>query len=583
MKAIEIQLGGKTHSVKALLEGKEGGEARLKELGLALFNHLNPNFPSNPESAMEWIQYLRWIVSGYENTLQNPYGDLSHYRLMPIFQNPKDEQETPLIQRIESTEWEPSTMDFSFFSKCLFILAVGGADTTFYNQMSPEEIEAFLRAVLPKTSMECFNPVLFQHGIPRAFIPKSDEKGREVTLVESLIFQAYQLGIRHMAILTNAMTAPSIRKFLEHRLCHLKDLHWTVTVQPLIPSPLEDSGKWIIAPEYGGFPGGHGHGMKYTFLDPTVKEWIQRKGLDRFVFCNGDNAMTFARGGAPFVHAWNAMASLSRDPAYQALRIAFFLVWENVQKGGFAFLLQHKKTRAQFPQIFEIELASGFLDLDTLSKQKAGYNTNIALGFIDRLSHHWEHLPMTLKQKEIEGKSRLLFEASLATAMATFRDEEGKAHFEPSSTMMILPPKECTSPHWLHFSLRKREEWLLYMSSLFRVNAFQTERGECLIIQCNRNFSTPFPQLKGNILNPKIVNTKAFFEIFQNAFLDMDEFTGTLRIEFVESKRKPRGEVRLKGNIRFKGNGEIVLKVPPGKKWIIEETTLVAPVEVSPS
>lgn len=581
MKEIVIQWEGKPYSVKALLKGKEGGETRLNELGLALFERLNPKFPFNLESAAEWIHYLRLMAFGHGNILQNPYGDLSPYHIEPISQHQKYEPLTPLVQRIESSEWDASSVDFSFFQKCLFIIAVGGADTTFYNQMKSEEIEAFLREILPKVWIDFFDPEVLRKGIPRALIPKSYEKGK-VTLVESLIFQAYQLGIRHIAILTNAMTAPSTKRFLEHRLCHLKDLHWTVTVQPLLPSPVEDSKKWIIAPEYGGFPGGHGHGFKYTLLDPVVKKWIQTKGLDRFLFCNGDNAMTFARGGRPFIQAWNTMESLSKDPLYHRLRIAFFLVWENLQKGGFAFLLQHKREREKFPQIFEVELTSGLLNLHTLSKQKGAYNTNVALGFLNRVSQHLVHLPMTLKQKQIDGKNRLIFEASLATAMVTFRDEQGHAHFEPNSTLMVLAPEECPHPHWLHLSLRKREEWLVYMSSLFKIKLLQRDSGEYFIIECSQNPSTPLPQLKGNILNPEIVSTKAFFEIFKNAFIDMDAFTGTLRIEFEESKKKPKGELRLEGHIRFKGEGEIVFKVPSEKKWIIKEKTFVAPAEVSP-
>lgn len=582
MKDIEIQLGKKRYSVKALLEGKEGGGARLKELALALFEHLNPGFPLNVESAGEWLHYLRLMASGYGHALQNPCGDLSHYHLIPIFQNQEYEEFTPLIQRINPTESNALPENFSHFSKCLFILAVGGADTTFYNQMSPEEIEAFLREILPKNSVDLFDPMVLKHGIPRAFIPKVDNQGKETTLVESLIFQAYQLGIRHIAVLTNAMSASSIQRFLEHRLCHLKALYWTVTVQPLIPSPIEDGGKWIFAPEYGGFPGGHGHGVKYTLLDPVVQNWIQTQKLDRFLFCNGDNAMTFARGGAPFVQVWNAMASMKRDPTYNKLRIAFFLVWENLQKGGFAFLLKHKKTKEVFPQMFEVELASRFMDLTNLSKQKAGYNTNVALGLLDRVCPHLDYLPMTLKEKEIDGKRRLILEASLATALATLRDEEGKAHFEPHSVLMVFAPKECASPHWLHLSLRKREEWLAYMSSLFEVESVQTDSGECVVIQCKRDSSIPLPQLQGNILNPEVVNTKAFYEIFQNASLDMDEFTGTLKIDFVSSPKKTKGELRFEGRIQFKGNGEIVLKVPPEKKWIIKDATFISPAEVSP-
>jgi hypothetical protein len=586
---IHITSAGDSFSVRDLLDGKRGGEEKLAALGRDLFERLNPGLAVNDESAVEWIRYLRLLASGCGDALLDPYSELPKYRIEPISRDFKHVHEIPLIRQIDSPSPEARTSPAADrsaedLSRTLFVMAIGGADTTFYDGMPPDAIEAFLRDFLPPECSERFGQALLRQGVPRAFASKADGRGGRVTLAESLIAQAYASGIRHAAVLTHAAAAPAIAAILHSKFGKLRDLRLTVTVQPLLPSPAaaDRKGHWIVSPETGGFPGGHGHGFKYTLLDPTVREWIREGAVDSYLFSNGDNAALFSRGPDPFVQMLAVVRRLREKPEYARLRVALVLVWESFQKGGFAFFLRHRKTHEKLGQVFEVELAvrSG-VALDSLRKIRGGYNTNAAVGFLDETFRWLDRLPLALKEKRIGGIQRLLFEASFATAMTTFQDEEGISHFEPRSAMLFLAPDSAPFPHWMHLSLRKREDWLAYASSLFKAECIKTQHGLLPVFRQRRDSTLPFPRLEGDVARSDVLNSGQFFELFRSASIDFDGFSGSLRIDFPAHWKKRRGTLRFEGSVIFSGEGTIAFEVPAGEDWVIRDRTFRAPIRIT--
>jgi hypothetical protein len=578
--------GGPGTSVRDLLRKGHEGEKQLAALALDLFERLNPGFPFNAEAAAEWTGYLRLIASGNGESLLNPYSELSRYHIEPVCSESKHVSETPLVRQLDSLPGGPDAGDpdpSDGLSRTLLVLAVGGADTTFFEGMAPDAIESFLGGFLSPECAEGLDPVLLRQGVPRAFISKPDGRGGRITNVESLLVQSYDAGIRHAAVLSNVAAAPSVSRFLERRLGGLRDLHWTVTVQPLLPSPTAcpRGGTWTVSTGGGGSPGGHGHGFKYTLLDPTVQGWIREHGLETFLFSNGDNAALFGRGSDPFVRTLRAMRSLRSDPDYARLRLSMFLVWEYFQKGGFAFFLRHKRTNERLAQVFEVELArASGVDVDSLRKIRGGYNTNVALGFLDETLRRLDRLPLALKAKRIDGCERLLFEASFATAMTTFQDREGVSHFDPRSAMVVLAPDEDIHPHRIHISIRKRDEWFAYASSLFKVREVRTPHGSFSVVSAERDAVHPLPRLEGDIVRPEVLTSGEFFEVFRNATLDLDGFYGTLRIDLPAHRSKPRGTIRFEGVVRFAGDGAVAFTVPAGETWIFRDTAFQSPAKI---
>jgi hypothetical protein len=578
--SIYIRFGGKTVSAEELLAGRAADGTSCPAMIQDLIIRLNSGFDFGNAPAEEWMRYLRLFASGRGKVMMNPYSDLKQYAIEPITQNSKHLTETPLIHRLNVfSDRLVSRPHAEIIRRTLLILAVGGADTTFYDGMTPDEIVIFLKDFIPPDLFGCFNPSQIKQGIPRAFASKRAGDGRAVTNVESLILQAYEAGFRHVAVLSNASASPAITKYLETKFRYLKELKLTVTVQPLLPAIVECPEKevWTIDFENGGYPGGHGHGFKYTLMDETVRKWIHEDGLVCFLFSNGDNAALFNGGANHFIETLEGMRALKREGDANLLRTAFYLVWEKFQKGGFSFFLRHKKSGDIFPQIFEVELApESVVDVGSLKNVRGGYNTNVAVGFLNDVYQHLDRLPLALKRKKIKGCDHLIFEASFATALSTVQDADGASHFDAGSVMVVLAPDQAIHPQWIHISLRKRAEWLAYISSVFKIRRIRTEAGTFDAAIPDRDAASPLPSLEGNVLS---LNSGEFFEVFRNAELDVDEFTGTLCIDFKEKGQTPRGSFRFERNVRFVGNGRIAFAVPAGETWVIKNQTFASPAD----
>lgn len=341
------------------------------------------------------------------------------------------------------------------------------------------------------------------------------------------------------------------------------------------------SGEWTISEENGGIPGGHGHAFKHALLDDTVRGWIAEDGLECFLFSNGDNAALFNGGVGHFVETLETMRVLEREGQSHRLRTAFYLVWEKFRKGGFAFCLIDRQTGAAIPQIIEAELAlHGGAKVDVMTDACGGYNTNVAVGFLTGAVEHLKSLPLSLKRKRLRGSDHWMFEASFATAMSTTQDGNGKSHFDPGSSIVVLAPDEAANPHWIHISLRNRSEWLAYRSSIFSPRTVRVRGREFNVIQSDRGASVPFPRLEGGILG---LGTGEFWDVFRKASVDQDAFTGVLRIDFPDQERKPRGHICFEGNIRFAGDGEVAFRIPAGESWTVRDRTFQSPAEITRS
>jgi hypothetical protein len=269
------------------------------------------------------------------------------------------------------------------------------------------------------------------------------------------------------------------------------------------------------------------------------------------------------------------MKSLEENPKYKNLRIAFFMVWEYLRKGGFSFLLKNRETGDYITQIFEAELAekSG-ADIKQLEKSRGAYNTNVATGNIKNVSSHFDNIPMALKKKEKEGFINYLFEASLATAITTHQDANGVSSFDNNAALNILGPKEAKYQHWNHIATRKRDDFFAFFSSIFKVQTRETKYGKILLIVTDRDATQTYPLLNGDLVDQGILNSKEFFEVFKNAYVDVDDFRGTLTINLLKENGKHQGTIKFEGNIKLIGTGEILINVPAGKLWVIKDKTI---------
>ncbi|MBN2201913.1 hypothetical protein JW777_08175 [bacterium] len=584
--SIDIFFGKNRFPVRELSLGRNGGAEKLEELSLALAESLNPGFDRNAETAAEWSRYIRLIAQGRGGTLENPYADLPEYRIEPLTPKTGLSPDTPLIARLDSAaaiRTEPAAESQGGLSRTLLVLAVGGADTTFYDGMDEAATESFLRAFLSEECAACFDAASLRRGVPRAFISKPDGAGGRITHLESLLVQAHESGIRHAVIITNAFLSDAVGRFLDRRIGRLTGLNRIVAVQPLLPSPVFDaeSGRWIVDADGTGFPGGHGHGFKHALRHPAVGRWIREHGLKTFLFSNGDNAALFGRGPEPFTRGLFALEALRNRPGHEKCGIALFLVWESARKGGFAFFLDPLKGGEKQVRIVEMELAAAAgMAPEAIREGRFAYNSNVAVGFLDPVIRRLDCMPMALKRKRIDGRDRLLLEASFATALTSSQDGRGVTRSDPRTALFLLPPDRAAHPHWIHLSIRKREDWLAYASTVFRTRRADTASGSFIVVETDRRADRPLPRLEGDITRTDILTSAAFFNIFRDAEIDMADFDGTLRVDFPEGPASGRGSLKFEGNMRFEGSGVITFTVPPGEKWVVRDRTFSSPADI---
>ncbi|MBN1479777.1 hypothetical protein EH223_17860 [candidate division KSB1 bacterium] len=541
---------------------------------------LNNGYDFGRPLAEEWVHYLMLLLKGYKANLADPYEDIRHYIVKPFSQS------TPDLDAIESLYFLDSLPDkslpksqneHSLLRQSILILALGGTDTTFYKGLTPEESFSFAHAFYTTELVAAFDRYDAVDMIPRGFAAKKDNMNNSVTNVESMMTHAYLAGVRYIAIIANARTRLAIQDYLTEKFKNTSDLHIVVTAQPLLPRMRVESGMLHIDVQNGGYPGGHGHGFKYCLKDEKVRKLIQQAQLKYFIFCNGDNAVVFNWGGEHFEKAIDKLERL-RDQAYSNVRIAFFLVWEYLRKGGFSFLLQDRHTGELMPQIFEAELAhASGADIGQLKKSRGGYNTNVALGFLKAAETHVDRLPMVLKIKKMPEGVYYTFEASLATAMTTHQRKDGSSQFDKNSAINILGPKTAVYQHWNHIALRKRDDLFAFFSSLFKMRDIRLSSGTIKAITTERNATLKHPTLAGNFVQSDLLNTKEFFDIFAHAFFDVDHFYGTLHIDLLKEEHKPRGKILFQRRIILQGdeNAQLRCTVPAGELWIVSDARYI--------
>ncbi|NIA30503.1 MAG: hypothetical protein GWP06_11405 [Actinobacteria bacterium] len=523
---------------------------------------------------------MQLLIDGYAENLVNPYSDIKNYTVESITaENAKKAASVRMLANLPSRVLPKSnSKDALVCNKTLFISALGGIDTTFYRGLQKNDTEFAKKFYAPRL-YDIFDKHGVSHIIPRGFAAKKYNSQKYISNAESVILHAYHCGIRNVAIIANAKTFQAIEQYLHERLDAIKDLNIVVIPQPMLPAVSYDhsTARLDISGVQGGYPGGHGHGFKYCFKNDQIRRLVRDNDLKYFIFSNGDNSVIFNWGAAHFVRALEEMETLKHHPDFKNLRIAFFLVWENLRKGGFGFLLRHKQSGKRFSQIFEAELAgkSG-ADIERLRKIKGGYNTNVAVGLVDDVQDHLDVLPMVLKEKKKPGATDFIFEASLATAMTTHQQKDGSSLFDPNASIHILGPKDAKYQHWIHIAIRKRDDLFAFHSSLFKSKMLQMPYGEFPVIITDRDARKKYPTLSGNFIDPDLLNTKEFFEIFADAFMDVDDFRGTLCIDFVENETSPRGTLKFSGHVKLVGDGNILIIVPAGKVLEIRDKIYIS-------
>ncbi|MCP4268546.1 MAG: hypothetical protein GY777_23705 [Candidatus Brocadiaceae bacterium] len=590
MQNIKIEYDNEQLPVNGLLErGVEGGK-ELTSIIHKIILQLNDGYDFGLELAEEWVHYLTLLVNGCGNNLSNPYSDLINYDIETLSESSEILTQIETVKILDTTPVaaleETSPGNLPVMNKTIFVIAIGGTDTTFYKGLSKSDFDIFTKELYSPELYSFFKDHSSEAFIPRGLSAKKDRNGNYVSNVESMVMHAYCSGIRHVAVIANSKSYKSIEGYLKKRLDYLEDLKVIVTVQPLLPmiKSLDDTKEFIISEENGGYPGGHGHGFKYCLRNEDVQNAIKEDGLGFFIFSNGDNAVVLNWGANHFITAINEMKALAANPKYKNLRIAFFLVWEYLRKGGFSFLLKNKATGDYITQIFEAELAekSG-ADIKQLEKSRGAYNTNVATGNIRNVSSHFDNIPMALKKKEKDGFVNYLFEASLATAITTHQDAKGVSFFDNNAALNILGPKEAKYQHWNHIATRKRDDFFAFFSSIFKVQTKETKYGEALLIVTDRDATQNYPLLKGNFVDQNILNSKEFFEIFKDAYVDVDDFSGTLTINLLKENDRSQGRVKFEGDIKLIGTGEILINVPAGKLLVIKNKTLIDSDVVDPN
>jgi hypothetical protein len=581
MQNIKIEIDNTQLPVKGLLEKGIDGKSELTSIIHKVILRLNDDYDFGSELAEEWVHYLTMLVNGCGDNLSNPYSDLVNYNIGTLSERSDTIDEIETIKILDKTPVTPleetGPKNLPVMNKTIFVIAIGGTDTTFYKGLSKSDFDIFTKELYSPELYSFFKDHDSEAFIPRGLSAKKDKDGNYISNVESMIMHAYCAGIRHVAIIANSKSYKPINEYLTKRLGYLKDLKVIVTVQPLLPmiKALDDPNGFIISEENGGYPGGHGHGFKYCLRNRDIQDVITEDDLEFFIFSNGDNAVVLNWGANHFITAINEMKALEKNPKYKNLRIAFFLVWEYLRKGGFSFLLKNKVTGDYITQIFEAELAekSG-ADIKQLEESRGAYNTNVATGNIRNVLSHFDSIPMALKEKEKDGFINYLFEASLATAVTTHQDSNGVSFFDNNAALNILGPKEAKYQHWNHIATRKRDDFFAFFSSIFKVQTKDTKYGKVLLIVTDRDATQNYPLLKGNFVDQNIINSKVFFEIFNDAYVDVDDFRGALTINLLKDNDKSQGRVKFEGDIKLIGTGEILINVPAGKLWVIKDKTI---------
>jgi len=581
MQNIKIEFDGTQLPVKDFLEKGAEGKSELTAIVNKINMQLNDGYDFGKELADEWVHYLTLLVYGFSKNLSNPYSDIENYNIETLSESSEHLSEIETIKvldRLPKTPLEETGInDLPIMNKTICVIAIGGTDTTFYRGLSKSEFDVFTKELYSPELYSIFKDSGMEEFIPRGLCAKKDNEGNYISNVESMIMHAYFSGIRHVAVIANSKSYKPIDEYLKKRLAYLKDLKVIVTVQPLLPTikALNGTKELIISEENGGYPGGHGHGFKYCLRNRDIQHAIKEEDLEFFIFSNGDNAVVLNWGANHFITAIKEMKSLEHDPDYKNLRTAIFLVWEYLRKGGFSFLLKNKTTGDYITQVFEAELAekSG-ADIKQLEKSRGAYNTNVATGNIRNVLSHFDNLPMALKKKEKNGFTNYLFEASLATSITTHQDANGVSFFDNNAALNILGPKEAKYQHWDHIATRKRDDFFAFFSSIFKIKEKVTKYGKVMLIVTDRDATQSYPLLKGDFVDQNILNSKEFFEIFKDAFMDVDEFRGVLTINLLNEKSKAQGKIRFEGNIKLIGTGEISINVPAGKLRIIKNKTI---------
>ncbi|MDD5456093.1 MAG: hypothetical protein PHV30_03580 [Candidatus Margulisbacteria bacterium] len=540
---IKLNINGSLLSVADIMKMANGKTILIDAIDNVI-TELNGGYQFSKEIAEDWVNRLLLLTKVGQEVMADPYAmlkDTARYAPPQFFTQDKLEEyknnsDVIVLDTMPNVALkDPSPAENKIMKHTLRIIPAGGVDSTFYKGLNKEEKAQLMEMLYDKELVDVFGKYDAKDYIIRSFASINDKtEKKNVSIIESLIVNSYKNGIRNIALYGNGMSYQPIKEYLDKKFGHIKDLNIVVIPQPLLPKMKKVDNEVIISAANGGYPGGHGHGLKSCLAHEEIQSLIKENDLTNFYFSNADNIPADSWGAGHIAKVINNLDD--KD-------MAFFFVWELLRKGGFGGEIQDKLLNVLYNQVIEVELAGKCgVDLSKFADSKGGYNTNVAAGNLEKTGETFKDMPMALKQKGNE----YMFEASLGTAATTKQDHKTGEPSLQKNTKSVLGPKEAAFQHWMHIAIRARGDLLFaLMSNLVKVVKIDTEYGPLYTLTMNRKGDMPFPILKGEIADK--ANTFEFVRAFINAHVDVSEFTGTIEIN-----GNPK-DVTFTGNIKFIG------------------------------
>ena len=239
MQNIKIETDSAQLPVRGLLEKGIEGKKELTSVIHKIILQLNDGYDFGMELAEEWVHYLALLVNGCGNNLSNPYSDIENYSVETMSQSTEHLSEIATVKVLDELPTTPleeaSLNNLPVMNRTIFVIAIGGTDSTFYRGLSKSDFDIFTKELYSPELYSFFKDHGSEEFIPRGLSAKKDRDGNYISNVESMIIHAYCSGIRHVAVIANSKSYKPIDEYLRKRLDYLKDLKVIVTVQPLLP------------------------------------------------------------------------------------------------------------------------------------------------------------------------------------------------------------------------------------------------------------------------------------------------------------------------------------------------------------
>ncbi|MCR4290864.1 MAG: hypothetical protein NUV86_11460, partial [Candidatus Scalindua sp.] len=149
MQNIKIEFDNAQLSVKELVEKGIEGKSELTSIIHKIILRLNDGYDFGVELAEEWVHYLTLLINGCSNNLSNPYSDLVNYTIETLSESSEHLTKIETIRILDKTPTTPleetSLSNLPVTDKTIYVLAIGGTDSTFYRGLSKSDFDIFAK------------------------------------------------------------------------------------------------------------------------------------------------------------------------------------------------------------------------------------------------------------------------------------------------------------------------------------------------------------------------------------------------------------------------------------------------------